>query len=143
MVSNPYVDESEQGAKLLVEHPLDLTHSTPTVTKKRGPTGEPRPRGRPRKIQAIEDPPATQTEDAVAVEAEPEQSHHDDNEIAPEQAMSATEISSKVYEPKTYNEAINDPIHGRRWKEAIEDEIKNLENHHTWDMTTYRRGGKP
>lgn len=57
---------------MLVEHPLDLTHSTTTVTKKRGPTGEPRLRGQPRKIQAIEDPPATQTEDTAAVEVEPE-----------------------------------------------------------------------
>ena len=29
-------------------------------------------------------------------------------------AKSVTEISSKVQEPKIYNEAINDPIHGNR-----------------------------
>lgn len=52
LVTNPYVDESEQGAKLLVDYPLDLTHLT--AVKRKGPTGEPRPRGRPRKIQAVE-----------------------------------------------------------------------------------------
>lgn len=45
--------------------------------------------------------------------------------------MSATEISSKVHEPATYEEAISDPIHSRRWKEAIEEEIQNLEDHYT------------
>lgn len=47
--------------------------------------------------------------------------------------MLAIEISSKVYKPKTYGEVINNLIHGRQWKEAIEDEIQNLENHHTWE----------
>ncbi len=47
--------------------------------------------------------------------------------------MSITESSSKIYEPNTYNEAISDPIHGRRWKEAIEEELQNLESHHTWE----------
>ena len=45
LVSNPYIDKSEQGAKLLIKHALDLTHSLTTVTKKIGPTGEPKPRG--------------------------------------------------------------------------------------------------
>lgn len=47
--------------------------------------------------------------------------------------MSATEISSKIHKPMTYKQAISDPIHGHRWKEAIEEEIQNLENHHTWE----------
>lgn len=51
----------------------------------------------------------------------------------PEQAMSMTESSSKIHEPQSYDEAVNDPIHGRRWREAIEDELQNLENHQTWE----------
>lgn len=47
LVSNPYVKKLEQGAKLLANHPLDFTHLTTTATKRKGPTGEPRPRGRP------------------------------------------------------------------------------------------------
>lgn len=43
-----------------------------------------------------------------------------------------TETSSKIYEPKTYNETVKDPIHGRQWREAIEEELQNLENHQTW-----------
>ena len=40
-----------------------------------------------------------------------------------------TETSSKVHEPKTYNEAINDPIHGNRWREAVDEELWNLDTH--------------
>lgn len=48
-----------------------------------------------------------------------------------ESVMSITESSSKIHEPATYEEATSDPIHGRRWREAIEEELQNLENHHT------------
>lgn len=47
LVSSPYVDESEQGAKLLLKNPLDPSRSSAT-SKRKAPTGEPRPRGRPR-----------------------------------------------------------------------------------------------
>ena len=46
-------------------------------------------------------------------------------------AKSVTETSSKVQEPKTYNEAINDPIYGNRWREAIDEELWNLDAHQT------------
>ena len=46
IASEPYIDESEQGAKLLTKWPLDETPSL----KKKAPAGEPRPRKRPRKI---------------------------------------------------------------------------------------------
>lgn len=55
LVSSPYVDESEQGAKLLLEYPLDPTRQT-EASKRKAPTGEPRSRGRPRKIQVTENP---------------------------------------------------------------------------------------
>lgn len=50
-------------------------------------------------------------------------------------AESVTEISSKVREPKTYNEAINDPIHGNRWREAVNEELWNLDAYQTWCYT--------
>ena len=50
-----------------------------------------------------------------------------------EVAMSMTKASSKIHEPKSYDEAISDPIHGRRWREAIEEELQNLKNHQTWE----------
>ena len=66
----------------------------------------------------------------------PEKWHYDDNKIAPEQAISANEISSKVYNSKTYDKPINKPIHVKRWKEATEDEIQNQESHHTWEYNS-------
>ena len=50
---------------------------------------------------------------------------------AREFAKSVTETSSKVQEPKTYDEAINDPVHGNRWREAIDEELWNLDSHQT------------
>ena len=38
-------------------------------------------------------------------------------------------------EPKTYNEAVNDPIHGNRWREAVDEELWNLDAHQTWCYT--------
>ena len=51
----------------------------------------------------------------------------------PDTVMSATEISCKVYKPRTYDEAISDPIYGRQWREALEEELQNLEQHNTWE----------
>lgn len=34
-------------------------------------------------------------------------------------AKSVTKISSKVRKPKTYKKAINDLIHGNRWRQAV------------------------
>lgn len=53
-----------------------------------------------------------------------------DNE---EVAMSITKTTSKIYEPRLYDKAVNDPIYGRRWRETIEKELQNLESHQTWD----------
>ena len=42
---------------------------------------------------------------------------------AQELAKSVTETSSKVREPKTYDEAVNNPINGNRWQKAIDEEL--------------------
>lgn len=31
-----------------------------------------------------------------------------------------------IWIPKSYNEAVNDPIHGSKWKEAIHKELSTL-----------------
>ena len=49
---------------------------------------------------------------------------------------SVTETSSKVQELKTYNEVINNPIHGNRWWEVIDEELWNLDSHQTCTYTT-------
>ncbi len=108
VVSDPFINESVQGAKLLLDWPLETGFSS-----KRKATGEPKPRGRPRKILIFQQNPISVVEG--------------------EQAMSITESTSKIHEPKTYDEAISDPIHGRRWREVIGEELQNLESHHTWE----------
>ena len=61
---------------------------------------------------------------------------------AQEFAKSVTETSSKVREPKTYDKAINDPISGNRWREAIDEELWNLDSHQTWSYTALPSGRK-
>lgn len=46
--------------------------------------------------------------------------------------LSMIETNSKIHKPEIYNEAINDPIYSRRWRETIEEELQNLENYQTW-----------
>lgn len=108
IASDPYIDESEQGARLLAKWPLE---TSPTL-KRKAPTGEPRPRGRPRKKQALIGPP---TEITTAEQDEVDEEVVTGKEQEHEVAMSITESSSKIHEPKTYNEAVNDLAHGRQW----------------------------
>lgn len=43
--------------------------------------------------------------------------------------MSIMESSSKVYESLLNDDVVNNPIHGRRWRKAIEEELQNLKDH--------------
>ena len=52
------------------------------------------------------------------------------------------ETSSKIHKPETYKEAISDLIHSWYWKSAIEKEIQDLENHHTWEYNQLLLGKK-
>ena len=47
---------------------------------------------------------------------------------AQELAKSGTEISSKVCEPKTYDEGVNNLINGNSWQKAIDEELWNLDS---------------
>ena len=111
IASEPYIDESERGAKLLAKWPLDITQ-----TIRKAPAREPKPRGRPRK-NPIEARIETPIEPEIVGEEEV--------------AMSITETASKIYEPASYDEVVNDPVHGRCWREAIEEELQNLESQQT------------
>ena len=53
-----------------------------------------------------------------------------------------TETSSKVWQPKTYDEAINDPVHGNRWREVMDEELWNLDSYQTWTYTLFPVGQK-
>ena len=50
---------------------------------------------------------------------------------AQELAKSVSETSSKVRELKTYDEAINNLVHGKRWREAINEVLWNLDSYQT------------
>lgn len=98
-----------------------------TTTKKRkAPAGDPKPRERPRKIVALE---------SAIDESIPEPASNNNTEqtttTTQELAMSITEASSKIYKPTSCEEAISDPIYGRQWKNAVNDELHILESHHT------------
>ena len=57
--------------------------------------------------------------------------------------MSISEASSKIHKPTSYKEAISDPIHGRQWKDAVEEKLYNLESHHTWEFEELPQSRKP
>lgn len=61
-----------------------------------------------------------------------------DRLVGPAQKLfkSVIETSGKVWEPKTYDEAMNDPIYGHRWREAINKELWDLDIHQTWYYTS-------
>ena len=67
---------------------------------------------------------------------------HNDMHLRKEAVMSIIETNSKVYEPKSYDKAIANPIYGTRWRQAIEKEIHNLKIHHTWEYEELPEGRK-
>ncbi len=78
------------------------------ILKKKVLVREPKPRGKSRKNLAIE--PITT---ALQITINKLDSH-----IKPkaneELAISITKTYNKIYEPKSYNEAVNNPIYGQR-----------------------------
>ena len=49
----------------------------------------------------------------------------------------------KIVEPKTYEEAVSDPIHGRCWKDAIQTELESLQSYCVWELDELPEGRKP
>lgn len=50
-------------------------------------------------------------------------------------AKSVTKTNSKIQEPKIYDKAIHNLIHGNRWRKAVNKELLNLNTHQTWSNT--------
>lgn len=122
IASESYINKSVQKTKLLIKYLLSTI--TPAL-KRKAPVREPRPKGRPRKNLAIE-PTTTAlqiTIDEFDLQIKPEANK--------EIAMSITETCSKIYEPKSYNKTMNNPIYCQRWRETIENKLQNLENYQT------------
>lgn len=85
-----------------------------SLSKKKAPTGESIPRGRPRKQIMIKVTIVPESKGKVV-----------------EVAMSMNISSSKITEPTLYNKAVNDPIYVWCWSKAIKNKLQNLENHQT------------
>ena len=142
IASEPIVNESKQRAKLLVENPI------PTLAKPFCQSaGKPKSRERSRKRTCIEN----KAENGGSVEAKAldesgirtKNSHNylvqrprtdrggtsgknpPEGLIRPAHkfAKSVTETSSKVHEPKIYDEDVNNPVHGNKWRKAINKEL--------------------
>lgn len=111
IASKLYIDESEKGAKLLAQWPLDVT-----LMKRKVSAKKPRSRDRPRK-NSIEIHVKTSVK-LVIIEGE-------------EVVISRTKTTSKIYKPESYNEMVNDPVYSHRWREAIEEELQNLKSYQT------------
>ena len=152
IASKPVVNKSKRGPDLLAENPM------PAPPKPlRLPTEEPKPRGRPRKKPCIENKVKQDSfanngasmigtvgpRNQLAQKPRTDQGRTSGEnppaerlvKLAQEFAKSVSKTSSKVQEPKTYDEAINDPIHGYRWREAIDEELWNLDTYQTWCYT--------
>ena len=151
LVTNLYVNESEERAKLLIKHPFNLTYKTLAKHKS---TSKLRLCGRPWKIIAVEKTPTIQEPELQEVAenintgsvpqketaksadlGNIENSNKNQKDVASvkvEKAISAMETSSKIHKPETYKKAISDPVHSWRWKTVIEEKIQNLENYYTW-----------
>lgn len=136
IASEPHIDETEQGAKLLVKWPVE-TAANANTKKRKAPAGEPKPRGRPRKVVPLAEkaPESTSEQVNISEDTEPATSQ--------ELAVSISESSSNIHEPASYEEAISDPKHGRQWRDAVEEELHNLESHHTWEFEELPSGRKP
>ena len=52
-------------------------------------------------------------------------------------------LYKKIEEPKTYTEALSDPIHGRGWRDAIQTELENLQSHGVWELDKLPEGRRP
>ena len=161
IASEPVVTELKRGAKLLFDNPM------PPPKLLQQPAEESKPKGRPCKRPRVEDTIIEENASGdelvqAIVQTKRMRIHlpHNpkprtdlggtsgkslaDGLVRPvrELAKSMTETSSKVREPKTYDEAINDPVHGNRLREAINEELWNLDLHQTWTYTLLPAGRK-
>ena len=57
-----------------------------------------------------------------------------------EWGCSASEIKEKVTIPETYDQAVNDPVWGFQWKEAVDKELRDLSANSTWEVTVPPKG---
>ena len=51
--------------------------------------------------------------------------------------------SIQIREPHSYEDAVGDPVYGRQWREAIEDELTNLRLYSVWIIEPLPEGRRP
>lgn len=51
-----------------------------------------------------------------------------------ELAMSISKVSSKIHEPTSYKEGKSNSVYDWQWKNAVEEELYNLESHYIWEF---------
>ena len=107
---------------MLAKWPLDVIQ-----VKTKIPAGEPKPRSRPRK-----NPIKARRKTGVKPDI------IDKKEVP----ISITKTISKIYKPRSYNDIINNPVHGCCWRETIEKELQSLESHQTWEYKELPFGQK-
>ncbi len=113
ILSKSYINKTEKGVKLLARWPLNVTQA-----KRKALAEELKPRDRLQK-NPIKTPIETLTESESV----------DEEKVA----ISITRTTRKIYEPKSYNEVVNDLVYDRYWKKAIEKELQNFKSHQTWE----------
>jgi len=64
-------------------------------------------------------------------------------QIQREAALAAEHGSFLEIEPATFKEAINDPVHGKAWKEAIKSELDSLAKNNTFVLRKRRAEMRP
>ena len=60
-----------------------------------------------------------------------------------EREASYSANAEEISEPKTYQQAVNDPLHGREWQDAIRAELTTLQSLNTWEYAVLPPGKKP
>ena len=114
IISDSYVDKSEQGTKLLINHLLDLSWQVTTV-KQKALIVEPRPGGHLWKLVPTQMLAGGDSALPIAKLGNPEDladiEEHFDRGI--EKILSVIKTSNKVYKPKTYEQAISDFVQAR------------------------------
>lgn len=128
IVSDPYINESIQGAKLLIKWLLNLFRI------KQKTISEPKLCGRLRKKFDPLAPPASQN-NALGL-LDPSQLDLDTlaSQIISQQSIFLiTKTVSKIHKPIIYKKTINATIHKRKWREVIKDKLQNLEDYYTWE----------
>lgn len=107
IASEPYIDKSKQGAKLLSEWPLE----TPTALKRKILARELQPRFRPQKIAAEVSTALVKATDLTRIDnlaiLEPVSIKNQTETI-----ISITKYSSKIYKPISYKKVTNDLVYG-------------------------------